>query len=230
MEKVDLAAKIRESKGKGAAHKSRAEAFVPAVLYGKKREPEMLTLVAKDIQKIMHSKAGMNMLLNVKLEGKNEEMAMLKEVQVHPVSGNLIHVDLYSVNMNEPIDVKVSGEERRERGQERGRARAHARFFSLAPLALSPPKNHPSSRCRPLLHDPVRPHLRLRPHLRQGPRPQCRPRRLRGVHRRDGRPRVWAPRPPPHPRRRARAQDCGSQGQGLEPVDVVHWPARLCGG
>ncbi len=107
MEKVDLAAKIRESKGKGAAHKSRAEAFVPAVLYGKKREPEMLTLVAKDIQKIMHSKAGMNMLLNVKLEGKNEEMAMLKEVQVHPVSGNLIHVDLYSVNMNEPIDVKV---------------------------------------------------------------------------------------------------------------------------
>ena len=129
----------------------------------------------------------------------------------------------------EPIDVKFIGEERRERGEERGCAHARA-FFSLSPRSLSHPKNHPSSRCRPLLHDPVRPHLRLRPHLRQGPRPQRRPRRLRGVHRCDGRPRVWAPRPPPHPRRRARAQDCGSQGQGLEPVDVVHWPARLCGG
>ena len=107
MEKIDLIAKARSTKGKNVANRLRVKLEIPAVLYGNKKEPEMLTVVIKDLNKLLHSKAGSNVLINLKIEGKEDVISMMKELQVHPVSGNLLHVDLYAVNMSKPIEVKA---------------------------------------------------------------------------------------------------------------------------
>jgi large subunit ribosomal protein L25 len=113
MEKVELKAKARDSKGKNAARRQRVNAEIPAVLYGKKEDGVSLTLVTKEVGKVISNK-GRNVMLNLKIDGKADVVAMFKEVQKHPVTGEIIHVDLYKVNMKEAIIVlvktKISGD------------------------------------------------------------------------------------------------------------------------
>ena len=113
MERVELKAKARDSKGKNAARRQRVNAEIPAVLYGKKENGVSLTLVTKEVGKVISTK-GRNVMLTLKIDGKEDVVAMFKEVQKHPVTGEIIHVDLYKVNMKEAIIVlvktKIKGE------------------------------------------------------------------------------------------------------------------------
>jgi len=106
MEQVELKAKTRDSKGKNAARRQRVNAEIPAVLYGKKEAGVSLTLVNKEVGKVISSK-GRNVMLTLKIDGKEDVVAMFKEVQKHPVTGEIIHVDLYKVNMKEALIVLV---------------------------------------------------------------------------------------------------------------------------
>ncbi|OGF51147.1 MAG: hypothetical protein A2231_10085 [Candidatus Firestonebacteria bacterium RIFOXYA2_FULL_40_8] len=106
MEQVELKAKVRDSKGKNAARRQRVNAEIPAVLYGKKEEGVSLTLVAKEVGKVIATK-GRNAMLALKIDGKADVTVMFKELQKHPVTGEIIHVDLYKINMKEEIIVLV---------------------------------------------------------------------------------------------------------------------------
>jgi large subunit ribosomal protein L25 len=105
MEQIELKAKIRDGKGKNAANRLRAANEVPAVVYGKSHDNLMVALQAKDIRKI--AQKGGNILLNLKIDGKEDQVVLIKETQYHPVSGIIIHVDLLKVSMQEEIEVKV---------------------------------------------------------------------------------------------------------------------------
>jgi large subunit ribosomal protein L25 len=96
----------RSDRGKNEARRLRQSGKVPAVLYGGKGEAIALALNTKQIGAILRSATGHNTLFQVDLAGKHEP-AILKDWQVDPLSGNLLHVDLLRVAMDVRMRVKV---------------------------------------------------------------------------------------------------------------------------
>jgi len=105
MEKVSIQAVTREGIGvKGALSQIRAEKKVPAVVYGGHKDPASITVSAKDLEKII--KAGKNTLIEIDLNGA-KELALVKEIQYHPVTDAMIHADFQRVSMKDKMDVVV---------------------------------------------------------------------------------------------------------------------------
>jgi large subunit ribosomal protein L25 len=96
----------RSDRGKNEARRLRQTGKVPAVLYGGKGASITLALNAKQIGAILRSASGHNTLFQVDLAGKHEP-AILKDWQVDPLSGKLLHVDLVRVAMDVRMRVKV---------------------------------------------------------------------------------------------------------------------------
>jgi large subunit ribosomal protein L25 len=96
----------RSQRGKNEARRLRVTGNVPAVLYGGKGEALALSVNAKQVTAILRSETGHNTLFQVDLGGK-QEPAIVKDWQVDPVSGRLLHVDLIRVAMDVRMKVKV---------------------------------------------------------------------------------------------------------------------------
>jgi large subunit ribosomal protein L25 len=96
----------RTERGKNEARRLRQRGNVPAVLYGGKGEALSLAVNAKQVTAILRSETGHNTLFQVELSGK-QEPAIVKDWQVDPVSGVLLHVDLMRVAMDVRMRVKV---------------------------------------------------------------------------------------------------------------------------
>jgi large subunit ribosomal protein L25 len=109
LEKIELQATVRESTGNGPARVLRQAGQIPAVLYGRKTEPVLLTVVTKDLEQILKKGSFGQLILNLVIRNGKEitKAAMIKELQTHPVSGNLIHIDFYEVDMKRKIKVMV---------------------------------------------------------------------------------------------------------------------------
>jgi len=106
MEQIIVEAAPRDTRGKNAARRVRAAGQVPAVLYGGKGGPETLEVNAKQVSAILRSAMGHNSILTVKTRD-SEHSAIVKDWQVDPVKGTLIHVDLLRVAMDVQMRVKV---------------------------------------------------------------------------------------------------------------------------
>jgi len=96
----------RSTRGKNEARRLRVTGSVPAVLYGGKGEALTLSVNAKQVTAILRSETGHNTLFQVDLGGK-QEPAIVKDWQVDPVTGRLIHVDLLRIAMDVRMKVKV---------------------------------------------------------------------------------------------------------------------------
>ncbi|OFQ21921.1 50S ribosomal protein L25/general stress protein Ctc [Actinomyces sp. HMSC062G12] len=100
-----LLAEERTEFGKGAARRARRAAKVPAVLYGHGAEPRHLDVPAHDLFLIVRGTK--NALVELKIEGKTQ-LALVKEVQVHPVRRDILHADFLAVKAGEKVDVEVA--------------------------------------------------------------------------------------------------------------------------
>jgi large subunit ribosomal protein L25 len=107
METFKVEGKIREERGKNAARRTRRAGEVPAVLYGAKKDALALSINAKQLSRILRSESGHNTIFTVQVAGGKEERAMLKDWQVDPVSGTLLHADLLRIAMDVRMRVKV---------------------------------------------------------------------------------------------------------------------------
>jgi large subunit ribosomal protein L25 len=106
--KHTLAAESRTSKGKGAARSARRAGRVPAVIYGHHREPASLTVDANALSRLLTVEHGSRALLDIAVDGKAPVKALIREIQRDPVRRqDIVHIDLYEVNANEKIIVKV---------------------------------------------------------------------------------------------------------------------------
>jgi large subunit ribosomal protein L25 len=105
-DKIVVEAAARETRGKNEARRQRVAGNVPATLYGGKDAAISLTVNAKKLSQILRSATGHNTLFQVALDGK-EQPAIVKDWQVDPVSGNLLHVDLLRIAMDVRMRVKV---------------------------------------------------------------------------------------------------------------------------
>ncbi len=107
MELIELNAKARETKGKGAARKLRASEAIPAIVYGAKKDPMMLSLDTVEFVKIIRDNGNTGLFFNLKIEGGTEKAVMLKAMQMDAFSLNYLHVDLHEVDMDHTVSVTV---------------------------------------------------------------------------------------------------------------------------
>ncbi len=106
MEQIILEAVPRDDRGKNAARRLRRTGKIPAVVYGGKGEPLAVEVSARQVAGILRSESGHNTIFTVKLPG-GEHQAMLKDWQVDPVKGALLHVDMLRIAMDVRMRVKV---------------------------------------------------------------------------------------------------------------------------
>jgi large subunit ribosomal protein L25 len=107
METFIVEGQVRETRGKGAARRTRATGMVPATLYGGKKDAVTLTVNAKQVARILRSDTGHNTIFTVSLGAGNEEKAMVKDWQIDPLKGGLLHVDLLRIAMDVRMRVRV---------------------------------------------------------------------------------------------------------------------------
>jgi large subunit ribosomal protein L25 len=107
METFTVEGKVREERGKNAARRTRLTGLVPAVLYGGRKNPISLSVNAKQVSRILRSESGHNTIFTVRVADGQEEKAMVKDWQVDPVSGKLLHVDLLRIAMDVRMRVRV---------------------------------------------------------------------------------------------------------------------------
>jgi large subunit ribosomal protein L25 len=108
MEIAKLVVHKRDQAGKGVARRLRRAGQLPAVLYG--NGPTLaIALAEKDLVHIRQSEAGENTILDLTIAGDTPEacQAILREVQIDPVSRALLHADFYRVDMDKTITVTV---------------------------------------------------------------------------------------------------------------------------
>ena len=108
MEFVDLKVERRPATGKGVARKLRQRGRIPAIFYGEE-EPIPVTVDPKILLRALGTAAGENVILNLTIVDTEEHArkAMVKEVQVDPVTGAVLHADLLAISMERPIEVGV---------------------------------------------------------------------------------------------------------------------------
>ncbi len=107
METFTVEGKIREERGKNAARRTRKTGMVPAVLYGGRKDSVALSVNAKQVAKILRSETGHNTIFTVRVAEGAEEKAMMKDWQVDPLTGSLLHVDLLRIAMDVRMRVRV---------------------------------------------------------------------------------------------------------------------------
>jgi large subunit ribosomal protein L25 len=107
METFTVEGQVRDTRGKNAARRTRKAGMVPAVLYGGKKDSMALSVNSKQVAKILRSETGHNTIFNVRVAEGAEEKAMMKDWQVDPFTGTLLHVDMLRIAMDVRMRVRV---------------------------------------------------------------------------------------------------------------------------
>lgn len=109
MSETALVVEAREAVGKGANRKLRAAGKAPAVLYGRSRDSLPLAIDPRALDKILRA-SGSNTLLDLTVEGHaelKESVALVRDMQRHPLRGDIVHVDFYEVDLARTVTVDV---------------------------------------------------------------------------------------------------------------------------
>ncbi|HLN11901.1 MAG TPA: 50S ribosomal protein L25 [bacterium] len=109
MERISLSAVTRSAVGKNAVKKVRQEGFVPAILYGRARDPLALSVGRKDLLGALAN--GRNVLIDLTITrdgGNLADTVMIADVQQDYLRREIVHVDLHQINLSEQLEVDVS--------------------------------------------------------------------------------------------------------------------------
>jgi large subunit ribosomal protein L25 len=109
MAELTLEVQPREETGKGAARRARRSGEVPAIVYGGGRDPVSISVNRRKISDLVNkSEHGIRSVFLLELAGADKKRhAMIRDVQIHPVSRELIHVDFIRVDMQKKIHVSI---------------------------------------------------------------------------------------------------------------------------
>ena len=108
METLEIQANARSAGGKNHARRLRRSGKIPAVLYGPKTQAVALELDKKDFSTRVALLEGSHLVrLKSSVPALAEKVALVKEMQFHPISGDVTHADLYEVDLAAKIQVQV---------------------------------------------------------------------------------------------------------------------------
>jgi large subunit ribosomal protein L25 len=104
---IRIEAAARGRAGKGAARATRRGGLVPGVIYGAKREATLIALDPRDVMKELHKGGWQSHLYEVAVTDGPTERALMREVQLHPVTDRPVHIDFQRLAPGARIRVKV---------------------------------------------------------------------------------------------------------------------------
>jgi large subunit ribosomal protein L25 len=109
MKSVPLKAYPRMQTRRGGVKKLRDTGRVPAIIYGRQLKPQNLEINAKEIGDLIHRSASENLLVDLSVENdaRAKRLALVQEIQHHPLDGKVLHVDFHEVAENEKVIVNV---------------------------------------------------------------------------------------------------------------------------
>ncbi len=110
MSQILIEAQRRNPGGKNVNRRLRNSGRIPAVLYGPGKKPTAITVDPEVVKDILYSDSGQNTIFSVSVEGGAHANAMVKEYQLDPVLGNLIHADLFEIAMDQVLELTVNVE------------------------------------------------------------------------------------------------------------------------
>jgi large subunit ribosomal protein L25 len=106
MATATLSATPRADVGKGAARSLRREGRVPAVIYGHAREPQSLSLNARELERLLDRISAESTVIELDLGGATSR-TLIREVQRHPYKRSVIHVDFQELVAGEKVTVNI---------------------------------------------------------------------------------------------------------------------------
>lgn len=109
MKSVALNASPRTLTRRAGAKALRESGRIPAVIYGRQAQAQTLEVKAKEMEDLIHHAVSENLLvdLEVKDDARPKRLALVQEVQHHPLTGKVLHVDFHEVAENEKVTIMV---------------------------------------------------------------------------------------------------------------------------
>jgi large subunit ribosomal protein L25 len=109
MKSVPLNASARALARRAGAKKLRESGRIPAIIYGRQAQPQNLEISAKEMGDLIQHSVSENLLVDlaVKDDARPKRLALVQEVQHHPLSGKVLHVDLHEIAENEKVTISV---------------------------------------------------------------------------------------------------------------------------
>ena len=105
-EHFEVLAQVRSEEGKGASRRLRRTGLVPAIVYGGKQPPEMISLVHSDLLQRLEHEAFYSSVIELKI-GEQATQVVLKDLQRHPAKPFVIHVDFQRISSDEKLRMTV---------------------------------------------------------------------------------------------------------------------------
>ena len=103
---ITISAEQRDRVGKGSASAARRAGLVPAVIYGDKKVPVGIILNNHEISRIVHQPGIFGRLLDIELRGQKNTV-LTRDIQFHPVTDNILHMDFLRVSGSAKVAVAV---------------------------------------------------------------------------------------------------------------------------
>jgi len=107
MKNTKLIAKKRELEGTSNARRLRKSGFVPAVVYGGDKEPVSAELNTHDFEQILHHHSSESVVIDITLDGEGDISVLVKAVQHHPVTADVMHVDFQRVVVGQVMHLEI---------------------------------------------------------------------------------------------------------------------------
>jgi len=106
MQQETLHATKRVTSGSRASNRLRNDGRVPGVVYGSTIDPQPVHVSARDLYAVLHTEAGLNAIIEIDVEG-DSVLTVARELQLHPVRGEIQHLDFIEVRMDQEIQAEV---------------------------------------------------------------------------------------------------------------------------
>ncbi len=109
MKSVALKAYPRSQVRGGQVKQLRGAGRVPATIYGRQAKPQNLEVSSEEFSDLLHHSVSENLLvdLTVDSDARAKRLALVQEIQHHPINGKILHVDFHEVSENEKVTVQV---------------------------------------------------------------------------------------------------------------------------
>lgn len=102
-----VSATARTVRGKNAARRLRADGMIPAVAYGQGQDVVSLSVSPEEVKSALFSEYGVNVVIDLEIDGKATGKAMIADYQYHPLSRSLLHADFIRVSDETKVTVDV---------------------------------------------------------------------------------------------------------------------------
>lgn len=106
-EVLKIEAEPREMFGKNVARRLRHAGRIPGVVYGDQGPALPVIVDPKEVLRVLRSDAGQNAIFNLEIKGKAPARVMLRDWQLDPIKGNLLHVDMVRIGRDHKLKVRV---------------------------------------------------------------------------------------------------------------------------